>query len=121
MIMEKSSYSVMRVYASTTDRLGSQLLYEAIVYRAREEGISGATVYRGVMGYGLSSHIHTSKFWELTEKLPVVIEMIDRTEKIEEFYNLISSELADLPKGCLVTVSPTEVKLHKFGEKSRQN
>jgi hypothetical protein len=50
MIMEKSSHSVMRVYAGTTDRLGSQLLYEAIVYRAREEGISGATVYRGVMG-----------------------------------------------------------------------
>jgi len=47
--------------------------------------------------------------------------MIDRTEKIEEFYNLISSELSDLPKGCLVNISPTEVKLHKFGEKSRQN
>ncbi len=73
------------------------------------------------MGYGLSSHIHTSKFRELREKLPVVIEMIDSTEKTEEFYNLISSELSDLPKGCLVTISPTEVKLRKFAEKSRQN
>ncbi len=119
MIMEKSTHSVMKVYASTTDRLGSQLLYEAVVYRAREAGITGATVYRGVMGYGLSSHIHSSKFWELTEKLPVVIELIDREEKIDAFYNLIAPELSALPKGCLVTISPVEVKLHKHGEKPR--
>lgn len=115
--MENLSHSVMKVYASTTDRLGSQLLYEAVVYRAREAGISGATVYRGVMGYGLSSHIHTSKFWELTEKLPVVIELIDRREKIEGFYSLIAPELSALPKGCLVTIAPVEVKLHKHGDK----
>lgn len=115
--MEKISHSIMKVYASSTDRLGSQLLYEAVVYRAREAGISGATVYRGVMGYGLSSHIHSSKFWELTEKLPVVIELIDSQEKIEAFYNLISPELSALPKGCLVTINPVEVKLHKHGVK----
>lgn len=79
--MEKASHSVLKIYASSTDRLGSGLLYETVVYRAREAGISGATVYRGVMGYGLSSHIHTSKFWELTEKLPVVVELIDTEEK----------------------------------------
>jgi len=119
--MEKISHSIMKVYASSTDRLGSQLLYEAIVYRAREAGISGATVYRGVMGYGLSTHIHSSKFWELTEKLPVVIELIDRQEKIEAFYNLISPDLSALPKGCLVTINPVEVKLHKHGEKPLHN
>ena len=119
--MEKISNSIMKVYASSTDRLGSQLLYEAVVYRAREAGISGATVYRGVMGYGLSSHIHSSKFWELTEKLPVVIELIDIQEKIEAFYNLISPDLSALPKGCLVTISPVEVKLHKHGEKPQRS
>ena len=115
--MEKISHSIMKVYASSTDRLGSQLLYEAVVYRAREAGISGATVYRGVMGYGLSTHIHSSKFWELTEKLPVVVELIDQKEKIDAFYNLISPDLSALPKGCLVTIGPVEVKLHKHGEK----
>ena len=119
--MEKISHSIMKVYASSTDRLGSQLLYEAVVYRAREAGISGATVYRGVMGSGLSSHIHSSKFWELTEKLPVVIELIDRHEKIEAFYNMISPDLSALPKGCLVTINPVEVKLHKHGEKSHRS
>ncbi len=115
--MEKASHSVLKIYASSTDRLGSGLLYETVVYRAREAGISGATVYRGVMGYGLSSHIHTSKFWELTEKLPVVVELIDTEEKIREFYAVIAPELQTLPKGCLVTVSPVEVILHKSGAK----
>lgn len=114
--MEKISHSIMKVYASSTDRLGSQLLYEAIVYRAREAGLSGATVFRGVMGYGLSSHIHSSRFWELTEKLPVVIEIIDTEEKIEKFYSIIGPELEALPKGCLVTVMPLDIVLHKHGK-----
>ena len=114
--MEKNAHSVLKVYASSTDKLGSQLLYEAIVYKAREAGISGATVYRGMMGYGLSSHIHSSKFWELTEKLPVMIELIDRQEKIESFYSMIEADLSALHKGCLVTISPVTVKLHKPGK-----
>lgn len=117
MIMENHSHSVMKIYTSSTDRLGSQLLYEAIVYKAKENGISGVTVLRGIMGYGLSSHIHSSKFWELTEKLPVVIEMIDRQEVLERFYNLIENDLNSMSKGCLVTIDPVTVKLHKPGNK----
>lgn len=116
-MMKNKTHSVLKIYASSTDRLGSQLLYEAIVFKAREAGISGATVFRGMMGYGLSSHIHTSKFWELTEKLPVVIELIDKSEKIDSFYRSIEAELSAIPKGCLVTINPVEVKLHKPGAK----
>lgn len=115
MTMENHSYSILKIYSSSTDRLGSQLLYEAMVYKARDAGISGVTVLRGIMGYGLSSHIHSSKFWELTEKLPVVIEMIDRQEKLEQFYNLIETDLSSMPKGCLVTLEPVVIKLHKPG------
>lgn len=118
--MENRQHSVLKIYASSTDRLGGQLLYEAIVLRAREAGISGATVYRGMMGYGLSSHIHTSKFWELTEKLPVVVELIDSEEKIRTFYKVIAPGLESLPKGCLVIISPVEVILHKSGEKQER-
>jgi len=114
--MEKKSHSILKVYASSTDRLGSRLLYEELVHRAMEAGLSGATVFRGVMGYGLSSHIHSSRFWELTEKLPVVIELIDTEEKIETFYSLIGPDLETLPKGCLVTVTPLDVVLHKHGK-----
>jgi PII-like signaling protein len=113
--MENRQHSVLKIYASSTDRLGGRLLYEDIVLRAREAGISGATVYRGMMGYGISSHIHSSKFWELTEKLPVVIELIDTEDKIRDFSANKTPELKTLSKGCIVTVSPVEIVLHKSG------
>jgi PII-like signaling protein len=117
--MEKNAHAILKIYASSTDRLGTHLLYEEIVFRAREAGISGATVYRGMMGYGLSSHIHSSRFWELTEKLPVVIELIDLREKLESFYEMIEEELSALPKGCLIAITPVEIVLHKAGEEKR--
>lgn len=115
--MENSEFSILKVYASSTDRIGSKLLYEHIVEHARDKGISGVTVYRGVMGYGLSSRISSAKFWELTEKLPVMIEIIDKTSVLNEFYSLIEPDLLSMNKGCLVALEPIIVKLHKPGNK----
>jgi len=112
----RSESSILKIYASTTDRIGSKLLYEHIVNLAREKGISGVTVYRGVMGYGLSSSISSAKFWELTEKLPVMIEIIDNNEVINEVYKLIEPDLLNMPKGCLVIVEPVTLRLHKPGK-----
>jgi uncharacterized protein len=67
------------------------------------------------MGYGLSSQISAPRFWELTEKLPVMIEIIDNNEVINEFYKLIEPDLLKMPKGCLVIVEPITIKLHKSG------
>jgi len=78
-------------------------------------GILGVTVYRWIMGYGLSSQISAPRFWELTEKLPVMIEIIDNNEVINEFYKLIEPDLLKMPKGCLVIGEPITVKLHKSG------
>jgi len=115
--MEHSEYSILKVYASTTDRIVSKLLYEFIVELARDRGISGVTVYRGIMGYGLSSQISSAKFWELTEKLPVMIEIIDKTSVLEDFYSVIEPELLKMKKGCLVVLEPVIVKLHEPGVK----
>ncbi|MBN1789507.1 MAG: DUF190 domain-containing protein [Bacteroidales bacterium] len=116
--MENSENSILKIYASSTDKIGSKLLYEHIVYLAKERGISGVTVYRGIMGYGSSSsHISSSRFWELTEKLPVMIEIIDRTEMLELFYHLIEPDLVKMPKGCLVSMEPVLIKLQKQGGK----
>src|SRR3972149_8588963 len=104
--MKTSENSILKIFASTTDRIESKLLYEYIVHLAKDKGISGVTVYRGIMGYGLSSKIHSSKFWELTEKLPVRIDIIDKTEKLEEFYQLIKPTLLSMQKGCLVVIEP---------------
>ena len=67
------------------------------------------------MGYGLSSPISAPGFWEMTEKLPVMIGIIDNNEVINEFYKLIEPDLLKMPKGCLVIVEPITVKLHKSG------
>ncbi|MBN1182006.1 MAG: DUF190 domain-containing protein [Bacteroidales bacterium] len=112
-----TEHSILKLYASTTDKIGPRLLYEHIVHKAKDFGISGVTVYRGVMGYGQSSKISTSRFWELTEKLPVMVELIDKTMKLEAFYTHIESELENMPKGCLVLMVPVTVKLHKLGKK----
>ena len=113
--MNTHEYSKLRIKASSTDSIGSKLLYQYITELARETGIAGATVYRGIMGYGSSSKISSSRFWELTEKLPVVIELIDKTDMLEAFYAGIEQDLYDMPKGCLVTIEPVKVLLQKKG------
>lgn len=111
-----SKYSRLKIKASTTDKIGTKLLYQYLVEKAKEKGISGATVFRGIMGYGTSSKIHSSRFWELTEKLPVIVELVDETAKLEEFYRDIEDELKQMPKGCLVTLEATEILLQKKGK-----
>lgn len=113
---KESNYSRLKIKASTTDKIGSKLLYQYLVEKAKDKGISGATVFRGIMGYGTSSKIHSSRFWELTEKLPVVIELVDETDKLEEFYKEIEDELMQMSKGCLVTLEATEILLQKKGK-----
>ncbi len=116
--METGDFSVLKIYASSTDKMGNKLLYEEIVYTARRNGISGITVYRGIMGFGQSSkHISSSKFWELTEKLPITIEIIDKTDTLENFYAMIEPDLLEIQKGCLVTIEPIKIKLSKTGKK----
>ena len=113
--MKKSTHSTLKIYASTTDRINSKILYQHIIELARGKGISGATVYRGIMGFGQSSKISSSKFWELTEKLPVTIELIDKTDKLEDFYTLIEEDLLNMSKGCLVLMEPVSILLQKHG------
>ncbi|MEI6752045.1 MAG: DUF190 domain-containing protein [Paludibacter sp.] len=115
--MDLSENSILRIYASSTDKIGLELIYEHLVMLAKQNGISGATVYRGIMGYGASNRINSSRFWELTEKLPVIIEMIDKTETLESFYELIVNNLQDTPKGFLVTIQPIEIMFRKKGLK----
>ena len=112
--------SILKIHISSTDKTGSDLLYEHIVRKAKEQGLSGATVYRGIMGYGPSSqHINTSRYWELTEKLPVVVELIDTTQALNAFYTYMENEFKQLPKGSLITIQPIDIKLYKVGLKTK--
>jgi hypothetical protein len=76
---------LLRLFVGESDKLGHLPLYEAIVLKAREAGLAGATVLRGVMGFGRHSVMHTAKILRLSEDLPMVVEIVDSLEKIEAF------------------------------------
>lgn len=118
--MESASQIVtMKIYVSSTDKFHGSLLYEAITIEAKNYGIMGATVYRGLMGYGLSSHMVSNKFWELVEKVPVIIELNDDRELLEKFLNHLRPWFNEAQKGHLVTMSPTEIVLRRSGDEMK--
>jgi len=108
---------MLRIFLSSTDKVGNDLLYEDIVFKAKAEQIKGATVLKGVLGFGASSVIHSYKFWEVTEKLPIIIEIIDEEEKVMDFYGKIRPILESVRYGCLVTTERINIRMYKPGQK----
>ncbi|GET25986.1 DUF190 domain-containing protein [Prolixibacter sp. NT017] len=116
--MEKSNKTLLlRIFIGSTDKLGNDSLYESLVFKAKKAGLAGSTVVKGVMGFGASSVIHSYKFWEVAEKLPTIVEIIDEEEKVMAFYETIKSDLETMRYGCLVTVEEVTVLLNKAGQK----
>lgn len=107
----------VRIYISSTDKFEHKPLYEVIVFSARNHGIAGATVLKGIMGYGSSSVIYSDKLWEISEKIPLVIEIIDESHKIDSFIESMKPLFENIGKGHIVTVEETTVILHKTGIK----
>jgi hypothetical protein len=101
---------LLRIFIGENDKVGRQPLYEAIVLKAREMGLAGATVLRGPMGFGHSSVLHTTKILRLSQDLPLVIEIVDGEDKIAQFAAAIESMMAS----ALVTTE--KVKVIRYGE-----
>lgn len=112
--------ALLRIFISSTDNLKQELLCNSIVFSAKNEGLAGATVIKGILGYGASSVIHSYKFWEVTDKLPVIIEIIDEEEKVRNFYETIRPKLESMRYGCLVTIENVEVILFKSGKNKKE-
>ncbi|HXU09669.1 MAG TPA: DUF190 domain-containing protein [Blastocatellia bacterium] len=100
---------LLRIFVGESDRHGHRPLYEAIVLKAREHGMAGATVLRGVMGYGKHSILHTAKILRLSEDLPMVIEIVDSRENVERFLPHLDEMITD----GLVTLEPVRVLQYK--------
>jgi PII-like signaling protein len=86
---------LLRIYIGEMDKWQHLPLYEAIVLKARELGLAGATVLRGPMGFGANSVLHTAKILRLSEDLPVLIEIVDREEKIHQFLPALDVMVGD--------------------------
>jgi PII-like signaling protein len=104
---------LLRILVGESDKHGHVPLYEAIVLKARESGLAGATVIRGVMGFGRHSVVHTAKILRLSEDMPMVIEIVDSLEKIETFLPTLDSMV---PEG-LVTMEKVRVIHYRSGER----
>ena len=100
---------LLRIFVGESDRYGHHPLYESIVLKAREQGLAGATVLRGLMGFGKHSILHTAKILRLSEDLPMVIEIVDSREKIENFLSLLDEMISD----GLVTLEKVNVVHYK--------
>jgi PII-like signaling protein len=115
--MEISGRAIrLRVYLGESDRLGHLPLYEAVVKRAREEGLAGATVLKGVLGYGASDHIRTSKLLDLSGDMPLVVEIVDEAEKIEAFRPALTELMESCGRGGMVTLGDIEVIHYEPGK-----
>ena len=102
---------LLRIFIGESDRHGHQPLYEAIVLKARERHLAGATVLRGPMGFGKSSRLHTAKILRLSMDLPVVIEIVDSEENIQAFLPVLDEMLG----GGLVTIEKVKVIEYRSG------
>jgi len=115
--MKLPSESVLlRIFVGESDRHDGRLLYEAIVEAARKQGMAGATVLRGVLGFGASSRIHTSKILRLSEDLPIIIEIVDTEEKINAFLPGLDGMIRE----GLVTLEKARVIFYRHNAKARE-
>src|SRR6202521_3505145 len=104
---------LLRIFIGENDRFEHQPLHKAIVLKAREQHLAGATVLRGPMGFGHSSRLHTTKILRLSEDLPFVIEIVDSEEKINQFLPVLDGMMGS----GLVTIE--KVKVLQYGTESR--
>src|SRR5436305_8395033 len=96
---------LLRIFIGESDHWHGKPLYEALILKAREQGMAGATMLRGLMGYGATSRIHTAKLLRLSEDLPVVVEIVDSEEKISAFLPVID----EMVQEGLVTLEAIKV------------
>jgi hypothetical protein len=103
--------SLLRIFIGEADKYEHKPLYEWIVLKAREQGLAGATVLRGMMGYGANTRqIHTFRFDTLSEDMPIIIEIVDTQDKLEKFLDIVEPNI----KAGLVTIEKAQVKFYKF-------
>ena len=100
---------LVRIFVGESEKHGGKPLYEAIVLAAREQGLAGATVMRGVMGFGASSRIHTAKVLRLSEDLPMMIEIVDKPERIAAFLPTLDAMMDE----GLVTLETVNVRMYR--------
>ena len=103
--------TLLRIFIGESDRHEGKPLYEWLVLKAREAGLAGATVLRGIEGFGAHSRLHTAKILRLSADLPIVVEIVDTAEKIEAFMPVVDHAIAE----GLATLERVRVRFYRSG------
>jgi len=111
MMLPEEGY-LLRIFIGESDRHEGKLLYEWVVQKAREEGLAGTTVMRGMMGFGAHSRMHTFKIERLSQDLPIVIEIVDTREKLEKFLSLVDNEIEE----GMATLEEVQIHFYRSGK-----
>jgi hypothetical protein len=106
---------LLRIFIGESDRFEGMALYEWIVRKAREQGLAGATVLRGLGGFGAHSRLHTAKVLRLSADLPIVIEIVDTIQKIEAFLPIIDGAV----KEGMATLEKVDIRFYRSGPETR--
>lgn len=102
---------LLRIFVGESDKHDGKPLYEWLVLKAREAGLAGATVLRGIEGFGAHSRLHTAKILRLSEDLPIVVEIVDALEKIEAFMPVVDQAIGE----GLATLERVQVRFYRSG------
>jgi hypothetical protein len=100
---------LLRIFVGESDKTGGISVYEKIVLEARKSGMAGATVFKGIMGFGGNSRIHTTKILRLSEDLPLIIEIVDEVNKIEAFLPTLDRIFEEANSGGLITIEKAQI------------
>ena len=107
---------LLRIFLGESDKYHQKPLYETIVFEAKKQELSGATVLRGIMGFGANSKIHSSKLFDISSDLPIIVEIVDTLEKINEFIKTVEQLFEESKSGGLITIEKAQVIRYKSGK-----
>jgi hypothetical protein len=119
----KADAKLLRIFLGETDKIKHTALYEVIVREAQRRGLAGATAWRGIMGFGPTSHLRTARILDLSSDLPVIVEIADNQENIDRFLPVLNDLFETARCGGLVTIEDVAVirYLHGSKENSKDN
>jgi PII-like signaling protein len=110
---------LLRIFIGENDKIGHQSLYEAILMAAKERSLAGCTVLRGIMSYGASSRVHTARLIDISQDLPIIVEIVDKEDKINAFVEVVDGLLESAACGGLITIEKAGVLYYKSAPKKR--
>lgn len=104
---------LLRIFIGENDKVEHRPLYEALLFAAKKQGLAGATVMRGIMAYGASTQIHTAKLIDISQDLPIIVEIVDHEDKINRFLQTVNELMDKAACGGLVTLEKAQVLYYR--------